>query len=253
MSEEVEQLVIEQMEEVQARHPNLELQRDPDGQLWVRGSVGFSIAHKSRTIEDRYQLGLEIPDDYPASPPFVFEREERIPKDFGHFMDAGNFCLEAPVEVRRRFAQHRNLLRFIDEQVIPYLFAYSYKRDHGSLPFGDRLHGVEGLVQYYTEFFQTSGISAMKLLKCLADSWAPPLMACPCGSGAKIQDCHGPKLDELRPHLSHAAFEAELRQMVNAARLAGIRLSEGTVLPKRMLKQERRRNKTRRTKRRKAK
>lgn len=241
MVEGVEQLVIQQMEGVQARHPNLELQRDSDGKLWVRGSVGFSIEHDSRTVTDCYQLGLEIPDDFPESPPSVFEPEERIPKDFGHFMDAGNFCLEVPVEVRRRFAQHRNLLCFIDEQVIPYLFAYSYKRDYGVLPFGDRYHGISGLLQYYTEFFETSAVAAMKLLKCLADGSAPPLMACPCGAGPKLLNCHGSKLDELRPHLPRDRFEAELRRMIASAEKMGIALPAGQVMPKRMWKQKLRR------------
>ena len=241
MKRDVEQLVIEQMTEVQAQHPNLELQRVPDGKLWVRGTVGFSIEHDSRTVEDRYQLKLSIPDDYPASPPFVFETEGKIPKEFEHFMDAGNFCLEAPVEVRRRFAQHRSLLRFIDEQVIPYLFAYSYKRDYGVLPFDDRLHGTPGLLQYYSEFFQTSGITAMKLLKVLADDWAPPLMSCPCNSGRKLRDCHGPKLDELRPLLPPKYFESDLRDMITAAQKAEIRLPQRDVMPKRMRRNRKKR------------
>jgi uncharacterized protein YchJ len=255
MDEGVEQLVIQQMSQVQEWYPNLELQRDPDGQLWVRGAVGFSATHNGRSVEDSYQLELQIPEDYPESPPYVFETEGRVSKDFEHFMASGNFCLEAPVEIRRRFAQHRNLWRFIDEQVVPFLFAASYKRDYGELPFGDRLHGTAGLLQYYIEFFgvsggpagtlqeffDNSGIPAMKLLKCLADAWAPPLMACPCESGRKHRDCHGPKLDELRPHLSQRQFEEELRQMVNAAQQARIDLPESQVMPKRMWKQVQRR------------
>lgn len=255
MDEGVEQLVIEQMAEVQAQHPNLDLQRDPDGKLCVRGAVGFSATHNGRSVEDSYQIELQIPEDYPGSPPYVFETKGRVPKDFEHFMTAGNFCLEAPVEVRRRFSQHRNLRRFIDEQVVPFLFAYSYKRDYGELPFGDRVHGPAGLLQYYIEFFwvsggpvrtlqkffDNSGIPAMKLLKCLADGWAPPLMACPCESGRKLRNCHGPKLDELRPHLPQRQFEEELRQMVKAAQEAGVHLPASRVMPKRMWKQVQRR------------
>lgn len=253
MDKRIEKLASEQMDEVQAQHPNLELQRDPDGQLYVRGTVGFSIEHDSRTVTDFYRLELKIPNDYPKSPPLIFETEGRIPKQFGHFMRAGNFCLEAPVEVRRRFTQHRNLLRFIDEQVIPYLFAYSYKREFGVLPFQDRPHGPAGLLQYYTEFFQTSGettktlqeffersgVPAMKLLKCLADDWAPPRIACPCGSGLKLRDCHGPSLEELRPHQSPECFETELGQIAEDARASGIRLPEGAVLPLGMLRLKR--------------
>lgn len=214
MNKESEQLVIEQMREVQDKHPNLELFRDHSGVLWVRGVVGFSIRHDSHIIEDCYNLEVRIPKDYPSSPPIVFETEAKIPKEFGHFMKMGDFCLGAPVEVRRKFAQHKNLLCFIDEQVIPYLFAYSYKRDHGAVPFGERSHGSLGLIEYYVEFFGSSGIAAMKLLKCLADDTASPLMACPCGKGNKLKDCHGPKLDELRLFFPPKHFAAERQQMI---------------------------------------
>jgi hypothetical protein len=236
---------MEQMAEVQARYPNLELLRDPSGELHVRGVVGFCIDHGSHTIEDTYQVDLEIPDNFPGSPPIVYETGGKIPVDFGHFMGAGNFCLGVPVEVRRRFAQHRNLLRFIDDQVIPYLFSHSYKRDHGKLPFGERDHGTMGLLDYYKEFFGTTGIGAMKLLRCLADTSAPPLMACPCGEDRKLKDCHGPKLDDLRPYLPAKRFEAELRQMIALARAAGTRLPDREVLPKRMWKRKQRRSRER--------
>ena len=240
MDEGIEQRMIEQVTEAQFRYPNLELHLYPSGEYRVRGGVGFSIDHDSHMIEDAYNLEFRIPDDYPNSPPLVYEREGKIPKDFGHFMVAGNFCLGAPVEVRRRFAEHRNLLRFIDDIVIPYLFTYSYKRDHGKLPFGELFHGVEGLLQYYTEFFGTTPVEAMKLLKCLADDSAPPLMECPCGGGNKLQECHGPKLTELRPHLPPKQFETELRDIVKLLWAAEIKFPESKVMPKRMWKQRQR-------------
>lgn len=232
--------MIDQVTEAQSRYPNLELLGYPSGEFRIRGCVGFSIEHNSHTIEDYYNLEYRIPADYPASPPFVFEPESKIPKDFGHFMEAGNFCLGAPVEVRRRFAEHKNLLRFIEDQVIPYLFTYSYKRDHGKLPFGDLRHGIEGLLQYYTEYFGTSLVEAMKLLKCLADGSAPLLMACPCGGGSKLGECHGPKLSELRPHLPPKQFENELRDMIKLLRARGVQFPESKVLPKRMWRRRKR-------------
>ena len=240
MDEGVEQLVIDQVTEAQSRYPNLELLRYSSGERWIRGRVGFSIEHDSHMVEDYYNLEFLILDDYPASPPVVFEPEGKIPEDFGHFMKAGNFCLGAPVEVRRQFAEHKNLLRFIEDQVIPYLFTYSYKRDYGKLPFGDLWHGTEGLLQYYTEFFGTYPVEAMKLLKCLADDFAPPLMACPCGRGSKLRDCHAPKLTELRPYLPPKQFEKELRDMIKLLRAAGVRFPESKVMPKRMWKQRER-------------
>ena len=92
----------------------------------------------------------------------------------------------------------------------------------------------------YTEFFGTSPVEAMKLLKCLADDSSPPLMACPCGGERKLRDCHGPKLTELRPHLCPTQFEIELREMIKLVRAEGIGFSKSKVMPKRMWKQRKR-------------
>lgn len=241
--------MIDQVTEAQSRYPNLELLGYPSGEFRVRGCVGFSIEHSSHMIEDHYNLEFLILADYPASPPIVFEPESKIPKDFGHFMAAGNFCLGAPVEVRRRFAEHKNLLLFIECQVIPYLFSYSYKREHRKLPFGDLRHGTRGLLQYYTEFFGTYPVQAMMLLKCLAHDFAPPIMACPCGSGSKLRDCHGPKLAELRPHLPPKQFADERRDMIKLLQDAGVRFPESNIMPKRMWRRRKRqwRKKNKRT------
>jgi hypothetical protein len=229
------------MADVQARHSALDLVIVPSGGLIVRGPIGFSIEHDRYTVEDSYQIELHIPDDYPGSPPVVYETEGKIPAEFGHFMEAGNFCLGAPVEVRKAFAQHWSLRRFIDEQVIPYLFFYSFKREHGRLPFDDLYHGLVGLLQYYKEHFGTEFIPTLKLLKYLADDFAPPLSVCPCESGRRLQECHGPKLDELRPHYPPERFEMELREMIKQLLRENIRLPEGSVMPKRMWKQHQRR------------
>ena len=244
MNDELEQLLSTQVSEAQARHPNLTLLRDPSGALKILGRVGFSVELNSHTIDDSFRLRFVVPPNYPASPPFVFETGGQIPAEFGHFMAAGNLCLGAPVEVRRRFSEHRSLLRFIEDQVVPYLVSYSYKRDFGQLPFGELSHGIHGLIQYYKRFFSADLTTSLQLLKCLADACAPPLMACPCGGGRRLRDCHGPKLAELRPHLCPEDFEWELREMIEAARAEGVQLPERKVMPKRVLKSRERKLRT---------
>ncbi len=230
--------MIAQMEELHAKHDALELVQEPGGQLRVWGPVGFTIEHDGHTITDTYRIDLHLPDDYPDSPPSVYETEGKVPKDFGHFMEAGNFCLGPRVDVRRRFAANPTLLGFIDDLVIPYLFSNSYKLQHGTLPYGEYDHGSLGLVQYYKSHFGEDLIPTLRLLKCLADQFAPPIGPCPCGNGRKLKDCHGPKLDELRPHLSHEWFEHELRNIINACKAVDIDLPNRDVMPQRMWKQK---------------
>lgn len=238
MDQGVVNIVIEQMDEVQAEHPGLELVRKTDGGLCVRGPVGFTMDYDGHAIEDTYEIEIAVSDDFPDSPPAVKETAGAIPDDFHQFVSSGTMCLGAPVDVRRRFARHRTLIGFINDQVIPYLYSYSCYRDHGVLPHGELAHGSIGLLDYYMEHFGATGITTLKLLKCLADNFAPPLGPCPCGSGQKLKDCHGPKLDELRPHYCSELFEVELRQMIDAAHAAGIELPDSEVLPKRMWKRK---------------
>lgn len=239
-------LVIAQMTDVQAQHPGLELSLSPSDEFVVSGPVGFCVTHDGSTIEDRYDIEIRVHDEYPSWPPSVWEIGGKISDDYGHFMEAGNLCLGAPVEVRRRFAHNPTLFAFINDLVIPYLFTHAYSVEHGEPPYGELNHGTLGLLEYYMDHFGTRIIPTLKLLKCLADNFAPPLASCPCGSGRKLQDCHEPKLDELRPHYWPELFEKELREMIEMARMAEIDLPERDVMPKRMWqKREQRRRRKR--------
>jgi len=242
------QLLIDQVTEVQAEQPGLELVLACTGEMIVRGDIRFSIDHNGRTYMASYQVEIVIPPDYPASPPAVKETGGAVPPDFHRFPKTGHLCLAAPVELVRVFAQNRTLRQYIDRLLIPYLFSYTYSCEHGELPHGELSHGLLGLLEYYQEFFAVGPITVMKLLKLLADNLAPQLMACPCDSGRKLQDCHGSKLDELRPLLPPEYFEQELREMISAMQAADIRLPERNVMPKRMLRnrEKRRRKKAQR-------
>lgn len=231
----VVQLVIDQMNEVQAEQPDLELILGHNSKLIVRGDVRFSIDHQGHTYKDTYQIEITILPDYPASIPTAKEIGGAVPIDFHHFPITGNLCLAAPVEQIRVFAQERTLRYYINRLVIPYLFSYTFFREHGELPHGELSHGLIGLIEYYSEFFAVMPITAMKFLKLLADNSAPQLMACPCESGRKLRDCHGPKLDELRPLLPPEHFEEDLREMITAAKVTNIKLPERDVMPKRMV------------------
>jgi len=236
------QLVIAQMEEVQSKHPALVLAQEPDGELRVRGRVGFSIEHDGHTVTDDYEIELHIPDHYPASPPCAYEPEGKVPESFHKYPQSLELCLGAPVEVRRKFFQHKNLLTFIDNQVIyDYLFAYTFKRDHGYLPHGDLEHGAPGILQYYKDFFGVDTLAVTKLLKLLAEDPVSPSVKCPCKQGKKLTDCHGSKLDELRPHYWPSVFESELKGILRIKEVAEIMERESELLRERQSRNKQRR------------
>lgn len=236
MREDRARLLIDQIAQVQVDQPDLELVAEGDGELVVRGTVRFCIVHDGQAYRDAYQIDIAIPDDFPDSMPAAKETAGAVPAGFHRFTESGNLCLAAPVELIRVFAQDRSLACFIDRLLIPYLFSYTYYREHGDLPHGELSHGLLGLLEYYQEFFGVGAVTTMKLLKLLADAWAPLLMGCPCDSGRTLRDCHGPKLLEIQPLLPPSHFERDLREMIAVAQATDIRLPEREVMPRRMWK-----------------
>ena len=220
-----ENLIVRQARAVQRRHPLLSLMRTTEGALILDGQIGFTVPFESLTVQDEFRIRILFPADYPREPPIVFEVGSKIPRTFGHFMDAGNLCLGAPVQVRMRFAKHRNLLHFIESQVVPYLFSWSYRRDYGHMPFGELEHGDLGLLQFYGTYFGTPWWQTLRLLRYLADGKLL-FRGCPCGSEIRVDRCHGPKLETLRPHL-HPWFAVEFNRIVAFLSESGVHLPGG--------------------------
>ena len=240
MTQEILHMLVSETLCVQQVHPALELLALSDSVI-LRGTVSFDMGSGSRRIKDAYQLVMRFPDDYPTSPPVPYETGGAIPRTFEHVFGDGRCCLGAPAEVRRRFREHKSLLRFINEQVIPFLYSCSYWKKCGEMPFGELRHGYVGVFQYYLECFTVDVPATMSLLKLLADNINAPLMKCPCRSGATLRDCHGPRVDQLRAVLSPAEFERELREFIVLARAVGIHIPRAA-LPRRLRRRERKRS-----------
>ena len=235
-----------QMSEVQVQHPSLELMLI-SGKLRVCGMIGFCVDHNSRTVEDTYQIELRISNDYPESPPTAFEIENKIPKDFEHFMPDGSLCLGAPIEIRRKFFQHKSLLRFINDQLVPYLFSYSYKRDHGETPFGELSHGGQGIREYYQDLFEVDDhIAVLGLLKVLADDSYRGHFPCPCGGKSNLRRCHGQLLRELSSFQSCKQFSQDVMVILESFPKSDLQVVIGRrLLPKSVLKEINRRQQRR--------
>lgn len=220
-----------QMKALQVRYPGLALVQRRPGYLAVRGEIWFVMEHKARAIEDRFNIELRIPEDYPKTPPNAYETGGRL-NGYHHLFTDGRLCLGAPVEVCKQFAMQSTLLSFVEELVVPFLFSFSYERQYGEMPFGELAHGGEGLLDYYVDFFRTSKEKTISLLIYLAVDDRNRHGSCPCGSGRRLERCHGPRLDTLGTYLTTHAINDELRELVSASRM--IRGHRRMVLPRRL-------------------
>jgi len=206
------ELLEKQMQQLQERFCDLELTEPQQGRFIVSGNLRFQVPYDGEVIRDDYDIEIKIPDDYPQNPPDVKELGNKIPKheDFHVNVSNGTLCLGAPLAVKATFAKQRNLLWFVEKQVVPFLFGISYKLKYGKFPFGELPHGAEGLLEHYRESFSVgSDAAALELLRLLAVGNYDENAICPCGSGLKIKKCHRKVLKKARKNQGPEAFQKE--------------------------------------------
>lgn len=158
----------------------------------VEGEIYFEASYQEyESITDRFIIRIDIPTCYPDRLPVVSELIGKIDSDYQHIDDTGKFCLGAPFEIRRKYLKQPSLLGFVDNVVVPYLYAYCYFKKHDVMPFGELSHCGEGILEYYQELFQLD--SAVKIINCLRSLQEYGYTAhklCPCGSGKRTRKCH---------------------------------------------------------------
>jgi len=208
-TEELYDTLIQQMRAVHRKFPDLILEKDEGGRFTVTGTVGFCVSRDGEQVEDAYQIAIAVPGDYPQSVPNVKEVGGRISKDFHHY-DDDTLCLGAPLEVRMGFAEHRSLLGYIQDQVVPFLYSHSYKERYGEMPYGELAHGDEGILESYEEIFEVDRVSVvLSLLRILAEGSYRGHTPCPCSSGRKLRKCHGPLLLKIGEHQDQDDFRRD--------------------------------------------
>lgn len=159
-----------------------------DGVVFARGS--FPVAD-SDDILDRFLIELEFPKDYPDSVPILREVGGRIPwHEDRHTNRTGEACPIIPEEWLVRLDRD-SILEFLGGPVRNF-FIGQILVEHGKpWPFGERPHGVPGLVEFYGELIGTTDKAAVRrFLDYLGKETVKGHWECPCGSGKRLRNCH---------------------------------------------------------------
>lgn len=171
----------------------------------IKGPLSFEASFDEfPVIVECFDIELAIPDSYPEVLPIVRETGGRIDQDYEHLNQDGTLCLTTPIEKRLLFLEQKSLLGFVNLLVIPYLYGYSYWKKYGHHPFGERAHGVEGIIQYYQDELGLSGnVHILAMLAFLFQFGYRGHLLCPCGSGFKVRECHSETLLKLHKYHSN--------------------------------------------------
>ncbi|WP_240602819.1 SEC-C metal-binding domain-containing protein [Paracoccus endophyticus] len=149
---------------------------------------------------DSYQIKAGITAGFPAEEPVVFEEGGRIPRiaDRHVFPKDGNCCLGVWEEWLLRAPDHR-FETFFTGLMHDYFVSQTYYEVNGVWPFGERSHGMLGVLEAYADLLgialDAKIISDHLLL--LSRQQIKGHALCPCGSGRRLRQCHSDDFQRL--------------------------------------------------------
>jgi len=185
--------------------------------VYIRGGLILEAAD-GREL-DRYSIEIQIPDDYPRSVPVVREIGGRLPKIAErHFNPAdGTACPFFRDERYKHYPQDSTIIDFIEGPVKSFfLWQTDYDLNKGKSSFGGRGHGVEGIIEFYSEELKTNKLPVIeRFLNYLTAKKVKRNWNCYCGSGKQLRYCHIDKLNDLRTKILRSDAKESLNQIRN--------------------------------------
>ncbi len=147
-----------------------------------------------------YKIKIVVSDDFPNTPPAVFEVGDEIPKSPAyHFNISDNSaCLFARPERFNVWPLGAGIKDFINGPVKAFFFSQAYKELTGEWPFGEWSHGDEGIVEFYAHLLYVQSLTIIKeMLELTLEHKIFRQWKCPCGSGKRLIMCHAERINSL--------------------------------------------------------
>lgn len=185
-----------QAEKLLVLQPNLRCIESDHG-IVLEGVFVLNASFDALPLYDEFEVKISVSTEFPNMIPSVRASPGNIPESFEHFLEDGSLCLGAPCDLIDYLSSHNDLSGFIMTFLPSYFYAVSYYKRYGELPkYGERSHGILGLIEAYKERYEVDDDQLLcKLLYMLySGNEYRGHMSCPCGSGLKLRNCHGRKL-----------------------------------------------------------
>lgn len=167
--------------------------REP-GLISVQGVLAFELEpHGLSKIDDAYRVRIDVRVDLEDEVPLVSELDGRVKRDTDeHVNKNGDFCLGSPLAIRLKLGRTPSLTRFVDQCVVPFLYAASWRRKGGiGWPFSELPHFNPGLLEDYQRLLRVSAPENTRLA--LTALCTRPRVAnkspCPCGCQQRLGKC----------------------------------------------------------------
>ena len=194
-------------------YPTLRVQLK-NGIVYVRGRL--VIEHSKNTkVVDSCSIEIEIPDDYPKSIPVVRETERRFPINVDrHFDSDGRACLFVRDEQYKYYPEGASIVDFIRGPVHSFFLSQIYFDLKKRWLYGERRHGVDGIIDFYGEELGTKDKSVIiEFLRYLTRKELKGHWYCYCGSGKRLRDCHYNRVRDFRSKIPRDVAKKSLHDV----------------------------------------
>jgi len=149
---------------------------------------------------DFYQVQVRTTAGFPEEEPTVFEEGGRIPRIADRHVspEGGNCCLGVWEEWLLTTPDHR-FEAFLNGLMHDYFVSQTYFDVNGDWPFGEKSHGIPGLLESYADILGIAPDAEIiaHYLRLLSRPQIKGHVTCPCGSGKRLRKCHGNDLRGL--------------------------------------------------------
>ncbi len=181
----------------QMAYPLLALNQDDVPEL----SGAISLKDSSGFVIDSYQVKIKATSGYPYYFPFVFETGGRIPinADWHVYESDGHLCICTTTDEYIKTINGLPLDLFIKNELTPYLFNQTYRREKGFF-LNEMDHGEKGQLQTLKNSLQTNDINNIRWFLLMARNGFKQdrTSLCFCKSGKKYRHCHRDILETFK-------------------------------------------------------
>ena len=187
-----------QVKELIGYYPNLQIIKEDNESFLLNGEIFINAQNNNIQLADYFDIEIEILKKFPDRLPRIKENSNKISKKFEHVNHDGTLCLAINTEMMLYIKNNPNLSAWFNKYVVDFFYTVIYFNKYGVAPFGERAHGIKGIVQFYKEYFEERNIIRVyKLLEMVVHNKIKGHYLCVCGSGKKCRCCHFEKLIKL--------------------------------------------------------
>lgn len=165
---------------------------------------------------DAFEVTMAVPAGYPVKPPIVWETGERIERTVERhiFPKDGNCCFGV-WEAWLLTTPDRSFEAFLLGPLHSYFISQSVYEMTEDWPFGQRSHGLDGVVEAYCEAIgiATDEAALKRYLTVVAQNRPKGHHRCPCRSGKRLRACCMLRLEEMHSRITPEIARAMIRRI----------------------------------------